>query len=37
MLAEGSERLALVVATCQTEYGAWVACRDEKDAGICPY
>jgi hypothetical protein len=37
MLAEGSERLALVVATCHAEYGAWVTCRDEKDAGICPY
>lgn len=36
MLPEGG-RITLVVASCHSEYNAWVTCRDEKDAGICPY
>ncbi len=30
-------KLALVISGCHTEFDTWATCRDEKDAGICPY
>ena len=32
-----SGKLALVVESCNDEFTAWIECRDERDAGICPY
>lgn len=30
-------KVALVVASCHEQYTAWIQCREERDAGICPY
>ncbi|MFW5738770.1 MAG: hypothetical protein ACOC1F_00245 [Myxococcota bacterium] len=32
-----SGKLALVVEGCSEPHAAWIACRDARDAGICPY
>jgi len=29
--------LTLVVDGCNAEYEAWIQCREERDAGVCPY
>ncbi len=30
-------KLTLLVTGCHEQYETWIQCRDEKDAGICPY
>lgn len=30
-------KLTLVISDCHDEFDAWDQCREERDAGICPY
>ena len=36
-MAPDGGTLTLVVDGCNEEYEAWIQCRDERDAGVCPY